>query len=57
MVAASIPRIELYQDRIKFPLSHQALQSPNPITSFPACTTWMNDIDQGNVVLIEWMKL
>jgi hypothetical protein len=28
-----------------------------PITSFPACTTWMNKIDQGNVDLIEWMKL
>jgi hypothetical protein len=28
-VAASIPRIELCRGRIKFPLSHQALQSPN----------------------------
>jgi hypothetical protein len=28
-----------------------------PIKSFPACTTWMNEIDQGNVGLIEWMKL
>jgi hypothetical protein len=28
-----------------------------PITSFPACTTWMNKINQGNVGLIEWMKL
>jgi hypothetical protein len=31
--------------------------SPVPITSFPVCTTWMNKIDQGNVGLIEWMKL
>jgi hypothetical protein len=28
-----------------------------PNTSFPACTTWMNEIDQGNVGLIKWMKL
>jgi hypothetical protein len=28
-----------------------------PNTSFPTCTTWMNEIDQGNVGLIEWMKL
>jgi hypothetical protein len=28
-----------------------------PNTSFPACTTWMNEIDQGNIGLIEWMKL
>jgi hypothetical protein len=28
-----------------------------PNTSFPVCTTWMNEIDQGNVGLIEWMKL
>jgi hypothetical protein len=27
------------------------------VTSLPACTTWMNKIDQGNVGLIEWMKL
>jgi hypothetical protein len=26
-------------------------------TSFPTCTTWMNEIYQGNVGLIEWMKL
>jgi hypothetical protein len=23
----------------------------------PLCTTWMNEVDQGNVGLIEWMKL
>jgi hypothetical protein len=28
-----------------------------PITSSPASTTWMNKIGQGNVGLIEWMKL
>jgi hypothetical protein len=28
-----------------------------PNTSFPACTTWMNKIYQGNVSLIKWMKL
>jgi hypothetical protein len=28
-----------------------------PNTSFPTCTTWMNEIYQGNVGLIEWMKL
>jgi hypothetical protein len=28
-----------------------------PIKSFPVCTTWMNEIDQGNVGLIELMKL
>jgi hypothetical protein len=28
-----------------------------PIESFPACTTWMNEINQGNAGLIEWMKL
>jgi hypothetical protein len=28
-----------------------------PNTSFLTCTTWMNDIYQGNVGLIEWMKL
>jgi hypothetical protein len=28
-----------------------------PNTSFPVCTTWMNEIDQGKVSLIEWMKL
>jgi hypothetical protein len=27
-----------------------------PITAFPACRTWMNEIDQQNVRLIEWMK-
>jgi hypothetical protein len=27
-----------------------------PITAFPACRTWMNEIDQQNVSLIEWMK-
>jgi hypothetical protein len=21
------------------------------------CTTWMNEIDQGNIGLIEWLKL
>jgi hypothetical protein len=26
-------------------------------TSCPTNTTWMNDIDQGNVDLIEWMRL
>jgi hypothetical protein len=26
-------------------------------TSFPACTTWMNEIYQGNIGVIEWMKL
>jgi hypothetical protein len=26
-------------------------------TSFPMCTTWMNEIDEGNVGVIEWMKL
>jgi hypothetical protein len=31
--------------------------SPVPITPFPVCTTWMNEIDQGNIGLIEWMKL
>jgi hypothetical protein len=31
--------------------------SPVQVKSFPACTTWMNKIDQGNVGLIEWMKL
>jgi hypothetical protein len=31
--------------------------SPVLITFFPVCTTWMNEIDQGNVSLIEWMKL
>jgi hypothetical protein len=31
--------------------------SPVPNTSFPACTTWMNEIDQGNAGMIEWMKL
>jgi hypothetical protein len=44
-------------------LHHQArlhlpsATSPVPIKSFPVCTTWMNEIDQGNVSLIEWMKL
>jgi hypothetical protein len=28
-----------------------------PIKSFPTWTTWMNNIDQGNVDLIKWMKL
>jgi hypothetical protein len=28
-----------------------------PIKSFLTCTTWMNEIDPGNVDLIEWMKL
>jgi hypothetical protein len=28
-----------------------------PIESFPTCTTWMNENDQGNIGLIEWMKL
>jgi hypothetical protein len=28
-----------------------------PNASFPACTTWMNEIYQGNVSLIELMKL
>jgi hypothetical protein len=28
-----------------------------PIKSFPACTTWMNEIHQGNIGLIELMKL
>jgi hypothetical protein len=28
-----------------------------PNTSFPVCTTWMKEIYQGNVGLIEWMKL
>jgi hypothetical protein len=27
-----------------------------PNASFPACTTWMNEIDQGNISLIESMK-
>jgi hypothetical protein len=31
--------------------------SPVQVKSFPACTTWMNKIDQGNIGLIEWMKL
>jgi hypothetical protein len=26
-------------------------------TSFPAGTTWMNEIDRGYVGLIEWMRL
>jgi hypothetical protein len=30
---------------------------PVPNISFPTCTTWMNKVDQGNVGLIEWMKL
>jgi hypothetical protein len=38
------------------PTLHRAT-SLVPIESFPACTTWMNEIDQGNVGLIEWMKL
>jgi hypothetical protein len=28
-----------------------------PNASFPACTTWMNEIYQGNIGLIEWIKL
>jgi hypothetical protein len=28
-----------------------------PKTSLPTCTTWTNEIYQGNISLIEWMKL
>jgi hypothetical protein len=31
--------------------------SPVQVKSFPTCTTCMDKIDQGNVSLIEWMKL
>jgi hypothetical protein len=31
--------------------------SPVQITSSPAVTTWMNEIDQWNVNLIKWMRL
>jgi hypothetical protein len=31
--------------------------SPIQITSSPTGTTWMNEIDQGNVSLNEWMRL
>jgi hypothetical protein len=41
--------------QVRPPLPRATSSVPN--TSLPACTTWMNEICQGNIGLLELMKL